>query len=107
MCSLSNAQLCVHGPTGPLTYISVAIRFYISFLFPFCNKMTIQFRTLLHRAAGAEVGVKFGMIKLAVLVCTMTSNAKIRAKRRTIIILIVRISKMFTSTREFVISKGK
>ena len=103
MCSLSNAQLCVQDPTGPLTYISIAVAFHISFLFPFCNKMTIQFRTLLHRAAGAEVGV----IKLAVLVCTMASNAKIRAKRRTFIILIVRISKRFTSTEDFVISKGK
>ena len=92
----------VHGPTGPLKYISVAVSFHISFLFPFCNKMTVQFRTLLHRAAGAEVRV----IKLGVLVCTVASNAKILAKI-TLIILIVEISKMFSSTGEFVISKGK
>ena len=77
----------IHGPTGPLTYISVGVRSHISFLFPFCNKMTVYFRTLSHRAAGAQVGV----IKLGVLLRTVASNAKILAKRRNVIILIVRL----------------
>ena len=73
----------IHGPTGPLTYISVGVRSHISFLFPFCNKMTVYFRTLSHRAAGALVG--------GVLLRTVASNAKIQAKRRNVIILIVRL----------------